>query len=59
MIPQSHLVLLIVFSALVSIVFAGLMRESSRDRVRFGLMTFAGFTLSAIVAGWLMYPLPG
>jgi hypothetical protein len=57
-VPHSHLVLLLVFSALVSTVFSVLMRETPAERLRFGLLAFAGFSLSAIVAGWLMYPFP-
>ena len=55
---QSHLVALVVFAALVSLVFSMLMREDPRARVRFGLMSFAAFVASAIVAGWLMSPFP-
>jgi prepilin signal peptidase PulO-like enzyme (type II secretory pathway) len=55
---MSHLVALLVFSALVSIVFALLQREGKRERIRFGLMTFAAFVASALVVGWLMYPFP-
>jgi heme/copper-type cytochrome/quinol oxidase subunit 4 len=55
---QSHIVSLILFAGLVSIVFAMLMRENSRARLRFGLMSFAAFIASAIVAGWLMSPFP-
>ncbi len=56
--PNSHLVLLLVFSALVSAVFAVLMRETPEERLRFAFKAFAGFTLSAILAGWLMYSFP-
>jgi hypothetical protein len=55
---RSHLLSLLVFSALVSAVFAMLMREDPRARLRFGLMSFAAFVVSAIVAGWLMSPFP-
>ena len=55
---QSHLVSLVLFSALVSLVFSVLMREDRRARLRFGLMSFAAFIASAIVAGWLMSPFP-
>jgi hypothetical protein len=55
---HSHLVTLVVFAALVSLVFATLMREDRRARVRFGLLTFGAFVASAIVAGWLMSPFP-
>ena len=54
----SHLVTLLVFSALVSTVFAMLLRETPRARLRFGLLAFGAFVLSTIAAGWLMYPFP-
>ena len=54
----SHLLVLIVFSTLVSVVFAMLLREDRKARVRFALMTFGAFVLSAVVVGWLMYPFP-
>ena len=54
----SHLLLLVLFAALVSSVFAALSRDEPRAQVRTGTMMFAGFVLAAIVLGWLMYPLP-
>jgi hypothetical protein len=54
----SHLGLLILFSALVSIVFAALMRDAGGEQVRFGLRLFAGFVGAALVLSWLLYPLP-
>jgi hypothetical protein len=54
----SHLVTLLVFSALTSTVFATLLRTDSKSRLRFGLKVFAAFVLSAIVVGWLMAPFP-
>jgi ABC-type sugar transport system permease subunit len=58
-VTHSHLLALVVFSALVSSVFAVLLRESLRDRARFALIVFTSFVLSAIVVGWLMRPFPG
>jgi hypothetical protein len=55
---RSHLVILLVFSALVSTVFALIQRDSPRERLRFGLFTFGAFVLSVVVVGWLMYPFP-
>ena len=49
---------LIVFSALVSAVFATLLRDDKPARVRFALTAFAAFVLSALAVGWLMYPFP-
>jgi len=55
---HSHLITLIVFSALVSTVFATLLRDTTRDRMRFGLLAFAAFVLSTLVIGWLANPFP-
>jgi len=54
----SHLLNLAIFSALVSTVFAVLLRDETRERVRFGLLAFGGFMAAALVVGWVMYPLP-
>jgi hypothetical protein len=54
----SHVVILLVFSLLVSAVFATLLRDDTRERLRFGAMSFAAFVLSAIVLGWVMGPFP-
>lgn len=54
----SHLAYLMVFSALVSAVFATLLRDDLRSRLRFGLTAFAAFVVSALAVGWLMYPFP-
>ena len=54
----SHLLLLVVFSLLVSTVFATLLRKDLRSRLRFGGLLFAAFLLSVVVVGWLMYPFP-
>jgi len=55
---HSHLVTLLVFSALVSVVFATLLRDTTRERVRFFLTAFAAFVLSTLVIGWLTNPFP-
>jgi heme A synthase len=54
----SHLLLLVLFSFLVSAVFAALSRDEPTAQLRTGAMMFAGFVAAAIVLGWLMYPLP-
>ena len=55
---RSHLITLVVFSALVSTVFAMLLRDTPRARLRFALLAFAGFVLTTIVLGWLTNPFP-
>jgi cellulose synthase/poly-beta-1,6-N-acetylglucosamine synthase-like glycosyltransferase len=55
---HSHLITLLVFSALVSTVFAVLLRETTRQRLRFGLLAFLAFVVSTLVIGWLTNPFP-
>jgi hypothetical protein len=55
---QSHFVLLIVFSFFVSLIFAFLTKDELREQIRFGGLLFAGFLATAVVLGWLMYPVP-
>jgi heme/copper-type cytochrome/quinol oxidase subunit 4 len=52
----SHFLLMTLFSFLVAVVFAVLMKDRPRDQIRFGAMVFGGFMVSAVVLGWLMYP---
>jgi heme A synthase len=54
----SHFLLLVLFAFLVSIVFAVLMRDDPRQQLRTAGMLFAGFVVTAVLLGWLMYPLP-
>ena len=56
---HSHLLTLVVFSALVATVFALLLRDSTRGRLRFALYAFAAFVLATFVIGWLTNPFPG
>lgn len=55
---ESHLFTLLLFSALVSTVFATLLRDDLRSQLRFGLKIFGAFVGSAILVGWLMAPFP-
>ena len=56
---RSHLLNLVLFSFLVSTVFATLLRDTTRERLRFGAMAFAAFVVSTLVIGWLTNPFPG
>ena len=55
---QSHILLLAVFAFFVSLVFAVIAKDDWHEQLRFGGMMFSGFLLSALVLGWLMYPVP-
>ena len=53
-----HLSLMLVFSALVSLVFTYLTKNSARERFKYFWYLLASFVLLSIVAAWLMYPFP-
>jgi hypothetical protein len=55
---QSHVLLLGLFAFFVSLVFAVLTKDEVGEQIRFGGLLFGGFIASAIVLGWLMYPVP-
>ena len=55
---QSHLLLLALFAFFVSLVFAVIAKDEVREQLRVGGMMFAGFLASAVLLGWLMYPIP-
>ena len=54
----SHLLYMLLFSFFVSVVFAVLLKDHPREQLRFGALAFAGFMVTALVLGWLMYPFP-
>ena len=55
---QSHFLLMAIFAFFVSLVFAVIAKDQTRDQLRFGGMMFGGFLASAVILGWLMYPFP-
>jgi len=55
---RSHLLTLLAFSVLVSTVFATLLRDEPKERLRFGLYAVGAFVLSTLLLGWLMNPFP-
>jgi hypothetical protein len=55
---QSHFVLMLIFSFFVSTVFAGLMREDTREQLTLGAKMFGGMAAAALILGWLMLPFP-
>jgi len=55
---HSHFLLLVLFAFFVSLIFAVIAKDDVKSQLRLGGLLFAGFVGSAIVLGWLMYPLP-
>ena len=56
---QSHFLHMVLYSTLVSLFFAVLVRHTRRDRVRFGTLLWLGMVGGAMLLAWVMYPFPG
>ena len=54
----SHFQALLVFSLLVSTVFALITKNTPREQFRYGVFVFLSFLAVAIAIGWIMFPLP-
>jgi hypothetical protein len=47
-----------VFAALASVVFGAMAKDTTRDRVLYGLKVFAEFMVIGLVLGWILYFIP-
>ena len=55
----SHVGMMILFAACVSIVFAVLMRHDTGAQLRLGGRLFGGFVVGAYITGWILVGLFG
>ena len=55
---ESHLLHLLIYSAIVATFFAVLTRRDRREQMRFGGLVFAGMAGGVLVLAYLMYPFP-
>jgi uncharacterized membrane protein len=51
-----HFQTMLIFALAVSVAFAFLSKNSTRERVRYAVWAFLAFLAVAIGIGWLMYP---
>jgi len=51
----SHLGVMLLFAACVSIVFGTLLRNEPRDQIRMGLRIFLALAVGAYALSWLMF----
>jgi len=49
---------MLIFSILVSLVFAFIAKEGARERAKYFLYLCGSFLLLSLLAGWLMNPFP-
>ena len=46
------------FAALAAVVFGAMAKDTTRDRVLYGLKVFAEFMVIGLVLGWILYFIP-
>jgi hypothetical protein len=54
----SHVLHLLLYSAIVATFFAVLTRRERREQIRFGGLVFAGMAGGVLLLAYLMYPFP-
>ncbi len=55
---MKHFLLMVLFAALVALVFGAVARDTARERALYGLKVFAEFVLIGLALAWLLYFLP-
>lgn len=55
---MTHLLIMMLFAALVAVVFGVVTRETKRERVLYGLKVFGEFVGIGLLLAWLLYFLP-
>ncbi len=55
---MTHLLVMIVFAALVGTVMGLVSRETAREQLRYGLKVFCEFVIIGLVLAWALYFLP-
>jgi hypothetical protein len=53
-----HLLVMIVFAVLVSVVFGAVAKDTPRERCLYGLKVFAEFMVIGLLLGWVLYFIP-
>ena len=55
---MNHLLVMILFAALASIVFGAISKETSRERWIYGVKVFAEVIVIGLALGWILYFIP-
>jgi len=53
-----HFLVMTLFAALASVVFGAMAKDTTRDRVLYGLKVFAEFMVIGLILGWILYFIP-
>jgi hypothetical protein len=55
---MTHLLVMILFGAIVGAVMGVVSRETAREQLRYGLKVFGEFMVIGLVLAWVLYFLP-
>ena len=55
---MTHFLVMILFAAIVALIFGVVARDTTRDRLFYGLKVFAEFMGIGLALAWLLYFLP-
>jgi cytochrome bd-type quinol oxidase subunit 2 len=55
---KNHLVLMLLFSILTSLVLTLIIKSDRREQVRYFFFLVLAFVGLSVLAGWIMYPFP-
>jgi hypothetical protein len=58
LVPVDHFLIMTIYAFLISLFFALLWRNSSRERTALFVKLFLALVVGALVVAWLMYPFP-
>jgi len=53
-----HFLVMTLFAALVSVVFGAMAKDTTRDRMLYGVKVFAEFMVIGLILGWVLYFIP-
>ena len=53
-----HFLVMMLFAALASVVFGAMSKDTTRDRLLYGLKVFAEFMVIGLVLSWILYFIP-
>jgi hypothetical protein len=56
---QSHFLHMLLYSTLVAVFFAVLVRTTRRDRLRLGAVLWLAMVGGGLLLAWVMFPFPG
>ena len=53
-----HFLVMTLFAALASVVFGAMAKDTTQERLLYGLKVFAEFMVIGLVLGWILYFIP-